>query len=128
MRFGRGHQRIDVFRLVVERLKHRQLQVELMLPKNSLRFFNHGGGGAVGELWIKRRQGDALVAGGRHAHQRRLDRRFAVAHRQLDRAVMPLGGHRLLQSTTENDQRRALVPPDRGVGMGRLFGTLDQNQ
>ncbi|MNQ91705.1 hypothetical protein D3C85_1070990 [compost metagenome] len=128
MRPGRGHQRIEVFRLVVERLEYRQLHVEVFLAYHAPGLFYDRSRGAVGELWIKRRQGDSLVPRRDQAHQRRFDRRLAVTHRQFDRAVLPLTGHRLLQATAEHHQRRALVPPDRGISMGRLLGTLDQDQ
>ncbi|MNV19081.1 hypothetical protein D3C71_1099290 [compost metagenome] len=128
IRLGRGHQGVEVFRLIVERLEYRQLHIEFFLTHDAPGFFDHRRGGAVGELRIKRRQGDAFVPRRHQTQQRRLNGRLAVTHRQLYRPVLPLCGHGLLQTTTQHNQRRALLPPDRGIGMGRLLGTVDQDQ
>ncbi|MNZ72661.1 hypothetical protein D3C78_910460 [compost metagenome] len=66
---GRGSQRIEVLGLIVERLEHRQLHVEVFLTHHALGLFDDRSRGAVGELWIKRRQGYPLVPRGGHAHQ-----------------------------------------------------------
>lgn len=128
IRLGAGHQRVEVFRLIVERLENRKLHIQPLLAHHSLGLLDHRGHGAVGELWIKGCESDLPVTLGRQAYQRRFNRWLAITHRQFHRAVMPLLSHDLLQATAENHQWRTLVPPDRRVGMRRLLGALDQDQ
>ncbi len=109
VRLGAGDQCIEVFRLIVKRLQHRQVHVESVLANHPLGFFDYRSGGAVGELWIKRRQGNALVPGGDQLQQFRFNRRLAVTHGQFHRAMGPLGGHLLLQTTAQHHQRRTLL-------------------
>ena len=128
IRLGTGHQRIEVFRLIVERLENRELHVEFLLPNHPLGFFDHCGHGAIGELRIERRQGDFFVPLSRQTNQHRLNGWLAVAHRQLYRPLSPLRSHGPLQTTAEYHQWRAVRPPDRRISVGRLLWAFDQNQ
>ncbi len=128
MRPGTGGQRVEVLRLVVERLQDRQLQRQSALADDPARFLNDRRRGAVGELRIKRRQGDLGDALPGQTRQRGLNGGLAVAHRQLHRALRPVRTYRLVQTATQHHQRRTFRPPDRGVRMRRLLGALDQDQ
>ena len=57
VRFGTGHQGIEVFRLVIEGCQDLQTQRQAVLGDGPARLFDHRGGGAVGMLRIERRQG-----------------------------------------------------------------------
>ncbi len=127
MRPGTGDQRVEVLRLVVERLQDRQLQRQSALADDPARFLNDRRRGAVGELRIKRRQGDLGDALPGQTRQRGLNGGLAVAHRQLHRALRPVRTYRLVQTAAQHHQRRTFRPPDRGVGMRRLLGALDQD-
>ncbi len=128
MRPGTGCQRFEIFRLIVERLKNRQLQAQSALTDDPARLFDDGRGGAVGKLRIQRSQRHLVDALSGQAGQCGFDGRLTITHRQFDRPLRPVRFYSLLQTATEHDQRRAFRPPDRGIGMRRLFGTLDQNQ
>ncbi|MDT4849324.1 hypothetical protein FQZ97_834420 [compost metagenome] len=128
VRPGAVDQGLDVFRLVVERRQDGETHVQVGRAHHPPGFLDHRGGGAVGELRVERRQGHLLDALRRQTLQRRLDRRLAVTHRQLDRTLGPLRLHGRLQAPAQHHQRRAVRPPDRRIGMGRGRGALEQNQ
>ncbi len=122
------HQGIEVDRLVVERRQRADLQAQAMGGDHPAHLLFGGGRSAVGELRIQRRQGDPPDTTARQVEQDLLDGRLAVAHRQFHRSMRPVRLHRFLQATTEDDQWRPFVPPDRAVGVRRFGRTLDQDQ
>ncbi|MNI47780.1 hypothetical protein D3C73_1023160 [compost metagenome] len=117
IRLGAGNQRVEILRLIVEWLENRKLHIQPFFAHHPFGFLDHRGHGAVGELRIERCESDLLVPLGRQSYQHRLNRWLAITHRQLHRTVGPPGSHGVLQPATEHHQRRALLPPDRRVGV-----------
>ncbi|MNE04921.1 hypothetical protein D3C80_974680 [compost metagenome] len=128
IRPGTFHQGVDVIWLVIKWLQHSQLHRQLVLGDYLPGLLDHGGHRAVGELWIKRRQGNLAHALRSQTLQHRRQGRLTITHGDFHRPMLPMLTHGSLQTPGQHHQRRAFIPPDRGIGMGRLLRTLDQNQ
>ncbi|MNP20001.1 hypothetical protein D3C76_1125570 [compost metagenome] len=105
VRPGAGDQRIDVFRVIVERLQHAYLQRQLAVGHGLVRLRHHSGHRAVGELRIERRQRHLAHTLRGQALQHLGQGRLTVTHGNLDRAVRPMRDHRRLQATGQHHQR-----------------------
>gem|GEM_PF-4321654 len=125
---GTGDQCVDVVWIIVERLQHAHLQRQSLLGDGLPGELHDGRYCAVGKLWVQGRQGDLAYTLRRKPLQYLGQGWLTVAHGDFNRPVRPVIDHGRLQATGKHHQRRALVPPDRGIGVGGLLGTLDQYQ
>ncbi len=128
IRPGASRQCLDVVRVLVERLQHAQLQRQLAFTDRLPGQLHHSGHRAVGELWVKRCQGHLAHPLCDQTLQHLGQGRLAIAHGNLHRAMGPVLDHCRLQATGQHHKRRALLPPDRAIGVGRLLRALDQDQ
>ncbi len=128
IRPGAGDQCLDVVRVLVEWLQHAKLQRQIAFINRLPGQFHHSGHRAVSELRVQRRQGHLAHTLCHQALQHLGQGRLAIAHGNLHRAMGPVLDHRRLQATGQHHQRRALLPPDRAIGVRRLLRALDQDQ
>ena len=126
-------ERADVGGVVVEVPHHTQLRLVAPAGQRRRHAVDHRSRRAPRVLGIERQHEQALAARTLHPVERRRDRRFAVAHRELDHegraqtlAEQALEQLRLALGVEE--QRRAVRGPDRRVARGRPLRTGGEHE